>query len=176
MFIARIGFVFIIVRPSSFSSLCSCIDSIEVGIYNRTEESMKTRIHVFDQESNQEKKKKRKKTRSRPRNRSRIKRKNDNGKEKKKKENTPSTKKETKKKRIFFLIVFLVDFLVESVFSFLFSYFLVFFLKFSPLLYWKAHSCQSIKRDCSANLSVVVCQSIYSLGRVCRRRSVYLFF
>ena len=64
MFIARIGFVFIIVRPSSFSSLCSCIDSIEVGIYNRTEESRKTRIHVFDQENDQ---KKRKNTRSRPR-------------------------------------------------------------------------------------------------------------
>ena len=98
MFIARIGFVFIIVRPSSFSSLCSCIDSIEVGIYNRTEESMKTRIHVFDQESNQEKKKKRKKTRSRPRNRSRIKRKNDNSQDKKK-EHTLSTKKATKKKK-----------------------------------------------------------------------------
>ena len=101
MFIARIGFVFIIVRPSSFSSLCSCIDSIEVGIYNRTEESMKTRIHVFDQESNQEKKKKRKKTRSRPRNRSRIKRKNDNGKEKKRKKTRPRQRKKPRKKEFF---------------------------------------------------------------------------
>ena len=43
------------------------VNTPEVGMYKRKQESKKTRRHTFDQEGDREKKKKGKKTRSRPR-------------------------------------------------------------------------------------------------------------